>query len=94
MPRRSRTSKKRVRRLMRARGLQAPHRVSHLHGRRAHGGTAATDAPDIMWGTDMTATVATEEGTASVFVGIDRCTAECVASALPGAATAWKPWSP
>ena len=31
-----------------------------------------------MWGTDMTTTVTTDEGTASVFVAVDHCTCECV----------------
>ena len=52
-----RTSKERVRRLMREHGLQAPHRVGHPHGPKAHDGTITTEAPDVMWGTDMTATV-------------------------------------
>ena len=52
-----RTSKERVRRLMREHDLQAPHRVGHAHGPKAHDGTITTEAPDAMWGTDMTATV-------------------------------------
>ena len=72
-----RTSKERVRRLMREHGLQAPHRVGHPHGPRTHDGTIMTGAPDMMWGTDMTTTVTASEGTASVFVAVDHCTAEC-----------------
>ncbi len=52
-----RSSKERVRRLMREHGLQAPHRAGHPHGPKAHDGTITTEAPDVMWGTDMTATV-------------------------------------
>ena len=52
-----RTSLERVRRLMREHDLQAPHRVGHAHGPKAHDGTITTAAPDVMWGTDMTATV-------------------------------------
>ena len=52
-----RTSKERVRRLMREHDLQAPHRAGHAHGPTAHDGTITTAAPDVMWGTDMTATV-------------------------------------
>ena len=52
-----RTSQERVRRLMREHALQAPHRVGHAHGPKAHDGTITTAAPDVMWGTDMTATV-------------------------------------
>jgi hypothetical protein len=38
---------------MREHGLQAPHRVGHRHGPKAHDGTITTEAPDVMWGTDM-----------------------------------------
>jgi transposase InsO family protein len=73
-----RTSKQRVRRLMRENGLQAPHRVSHPHGPKAHNGTITTDRPDEMWGTDATTTVTTEEGQVFVFVAVDHCTGECI----------------
>ena len=55
-----RTSKERVRRLM-----------------REHD-PITTEAPDVMWGTDMTATVTVAEGPAFVFVAVDHCTAECI----------------
>ena len=82
-----RTAPERVRRLMREHDLQAPHRVGQAHGPKAHDGTITTAAPDVMWGTDMTATVTVGEGTAYVFVGegtayvfvaVDHCTTECV----------------
>ena len=73
-----RTSKERVRRLMREHDLQAPPRVGHAHGPKAHDGTITTDAPDVMWGTDMTATVTIGEGSAFVFVAVDHCTTECI----------------
>ena len=57
-----RTSKERVRRLM-----------------REHD-PITTEAPDVMWGTDMTATVTVAEGPAFVFVAVDHCTAECIGS--------------
>ena len=41
---------------MREHDLQAPHRVGQVHGPKAHDGTITTEAPDVMWGTDMTAT--------------------------------------
>lgn len=72
-----RTSKERVRRLMREHGLQAPSRVGHPHGPKAHDGTIITEKPDLMWGTDATTTVTEEEGTAFVFIGVDHCTFEC-----------------
>jgi putative transposase len=72
-----RTSKERVRRLMREHGLQAPQRVGHPHGPKAHDGTIITETPDEMWGTDATTTITLEEGQAYVFVGVDHCTFEC-----------------
>ena len=71
-----RTAKERVRRLMRAHDLQAPSRTGHAHGPKAHDGTITTEAPDVMWGTDMTATVTVAEGPAFVFVAVDHGTAE------------------
>ena len=73
-----RTSQERVRRVMREHDLQAPHRVGHAHGPKAHDGTITTEAPDMMWGTDMTATVTIGEGSAFVFVAVDHCTTECI----------------
>jgi transposase InsO family protein len=73
-----RTSKERVRRLMRAHGLQAPQRVGRPHGPKAHDGTITTERPDQMWGTDMTTTVTTDEGQVCVFIAVDHCTAECI----------------
>ena len=64
-----RTSKERVRRLMREHDLQAPPRAGHAHGPTAH---------DVMWGTDMTATVTVAEGAAFVFVAVDHCATACI----------------
>jgi transposase InsO family protein len=72
------TSRERVRRLMRERGLQAPQRVGHPHGPKAHDGTILTERPDELWGTDMTTTVTTEEDQLCIFIAVDHCTAECV----------------
>ena len=63
---------------MREHGLQAPQRVGHPHGPKAHDGTIITERPDEMWGTDMTTTVTTEEGQVCVFVAVDHCTGECI----------------
>ena len=73
-----RTSKERVRRVMREDDLPAPHRAGHAHGPAAHDGTITTAAPDVMWGTDMTATVPVGAGAAFVFVAVDHCTTECI----------------
>jgi putative transposase len=46
-----RTSKERVRRLMREHGRQASQRAGHPLGPKALDGTILTDRPDEMWGT-------------------------------------------
>jgi len=74
-----RTSARRVRRLMGRHGLLAPHRVGRPTG-RAHDGTIATAAVDVMWGTDMTETVTLKDGRTRVFVAVDHCSGECVGS--------------
>jgi putative transposase len=73
-----RTSKERVRRLMREQGLQSPQRVGHSHGPKAHDGTIITERPDLMWRTDATTTVTAEEGQVFVFVAVDHCTSKCI----------------
>ena len=81
-----RTAKARVLRLMRGGGLLAPTRVGHAHGPAAHDGTIITDRPDVMWGTDATSCLTRTEGTATIFIAVDHCTAECVGihAANPG----------
>jgi putative transposase len=80
-----RTSKARVLRLMREAQLLAPTRVGHAHGPKAHDGTITTAQPDQMWGMDATSCL-TREGTATVFVVVDHCAAECIGlhAAKPG----------
>ena len=87
-----RTSKERVRRLMRENGLSAASRVGRPHGPRNHDGTIIPDRVDAMWGTDMTATVTTEHGQVAFgrltrphrghgppsLVAVDHCSAECI----------------
>ena len=72
-----RTSPGRVRRLMGANGLSAPHRLPKRPG-SVHDGKITTAAVDVMWGTDMTQTVTLSEGLAHVFVAVDHCNTECV----------------
>ena len=72
------TSKDRVRRVMREHGLQVPQRGGQPRGPQTHDGTITTERPDLMWGTDMTTAVTTDEGKASIFVAVDHCTGECV----------------
>jgi len=60
-----RTSPRRVRRLMGAHGLLAPHRVGRLRT-RTHEGTIVTETVNVMWGTDMTETITAAKGVARV----------------------------
>jgi putative transposase len=72
-----RTSRRRVLRLTREHGLQAPKRPGRAHGSKAHDGTIRTERIDVMWGTDLTS-VMTDEGQASIFVTVDHGSCECV----------------
>src|SRR3954462_4437115 len=73
----TRTSMRRVLRLMRQNNLLAPTRVGSPRGPRNHDGTIIPDTVDVMWGTDLTTTI-TGEGQATVFIAVDHCSAECV----------------
>ena len=73
-----RTSKRRVLRVMRAAGLLAPARQPEPVVELPHNGTILTDQPNVMWGTDATATVTVFDGQVMIFAAIDHCTAECV----------------
>jgi transposase InsO family protein len=70
-----RSSRHRVRRIMRENNLLAPNR-SVFHKPKVHDGTIIAPAPNMMWGTDMTLTVTTGEGNACVFAVVDHCTWE------------------
>jgi putative transposase len=73
----TRTSLRRVLRLMRQNDLLAPTRAGAPRGPRHHDGTIIPERVDTMWGTDLTTTI-TGEGQAAVFVALDHCSAECV----------------
>jgi putative transposase len=73
-----RTSKERVRRLMRENGLSAAARRGSVRGPRNHNGTIIPEMVDTMWGTDMTAAFTLEPGQVAVFVAVDHASAECV----------------
>jgi putative transposase len=85
-----RTSKERVRRLMREKGLQAANRPGRPRGPRSHDGTIIPETVDTMWdepssatgprtmANDMTAGFTVEQGQVAVFVAVDHCSAECV----------------
>jgi len=74
----TRTSKERVRRLMREHHLQPVNRPRRVRGNKAHDGRITTDRPDQMWGMDATSTVTTREGTAHIFIAVDHHTQECL----------------
>jgi putative transposase len=73
----TRTSLRRVLRLMRQNNLLAPTRAGAPRGPRHHDGTIIPDTVDAMWGTELTTTI-TCEGQAAVFVAVDHRSAECV----------------
>lgn len=73
-----RTSKERVRRLMRENQFSADTGRATPRGPRVHDGTIIPETVDTMWGTDMTATVTVQHGQVAVFVAVDHCSAECV----------------
>jgi transposase InsO family protein len=73
-----RTSKERVRRLMREHGLQAPCRPVVSAEEKLHEGVITTERPNEMWGTDMTTAATVREGQAAIFIAIDHCTSELV----------------
>ena len=73
----TRTSLRRVLRLMRENDLLAPGRVGSPRGPRNHDGTIIPDTVDTLWGTDLTTTF-TGQGQAAVFIAVDHCSGECV----------------
>jgi putative transposase len=81
-----RTSQARVLRLMREANLLAPPQARRVLGPDVHDGRITTDKPDVMWGTDATATCTLEDGYVTVFVAVDHCTSECIGihAAKPG----------
>jgi len=73
-----RTSKERVRRLMRANQLSAGAGRAAPRGPQALDGTIIHETVDAMGGTDTTAALATGHGEVAVFVALDHRAAECV----------------
>ena len=80
------TAKERVRRLMRAHGLQAPHPVGTDRGPRVHEGTIIPEAANRMWGTDATQVWTRKDGMATAFVAVDHFVGDVVGihAARPG----------
>jgi putative transposase len=88
-----RTSKERVRRLMRENGLWAANRPGRPRGPQSHDGTIIPDSIDTMWGTDMTAAFTVEHGQVAVFVAVDHDWPRVSASTLRCMPHGTKPWS-
>jgi putative transposase len=72
-----RTAPRRVLRVMREAGLQAPVGTRHARGPETHDRSITPARPDVLWGTDATGTL-TAQGQATIFLLIDHCTAECL----------------
>jgi len=91
-----RTSKERVRRLLRQsrRAGQAPVRVGKPRGPRSHDGTITTETPNVMWGTDMTTTILTTGQQVSVFVAVDHCGIYCTGIHAAERGTRWEALEP
>jgi len=89
----TRTSLRRVLRLMRQSNLLAPTRVGSPRGPRSHDGTIIPEMIDVMWGTDLTTTI-TGEGLAAVFIAVDHCSAECVGIRAHARATRFEALEP
>ena len=84
---------RRVRRLMKAHGLLAPHRPAPRLA-HPHDGTIVTERVDEVWGTDMTQTVTTAEGRAYVFIAVDHCSGELVGTHASSSASPWEALEP
>ena len=78
--------KPRILRLMREAQLLAPQRIRSPKGPTAHEGTIITQSPDRLWGTDATSAWTRQDGSVTIFIAVDHCTAECVGihAAKPG----------
>lgn len=70
--------KERIRRLMGTYDLLAPGRTGKARGPQLHDGTIIPIAPNVMWGTDGTATWTLKQGQVTVFAAVDHFTGECL----------------
>jgi putative transposase len=88
-----RTAARRVRRIMKAHDLLAPHRQAPRTA-HPHDGTIVTEQVDQVWGTDMTEIITTTEGRAYVFIGVDHCSGEFVGTHAASGASRWEALEP
>lgn len=72
-----RVAQSRLLRIMRENELLSPYRWPHRTA-KVHDGKITTDAPDIMWGTDMTSIPLPTGRKGYVYAVVDHCTQECL----------------
>ena len=72
-----RVAKDRLLRVMRENELLSPYRWPHRPA-NVHDGKITTDAPDVMWGTDMTSIPLLTGKKGYVYAVVDHCTQECL----------------
>jgi transposase InsO family protein len=89
-----RVAKRRVLRLMREAGLQAPSRPLRLRGPRVHDGSIVPTAANQMWGIDATGTWTLRDGLVTVFVAVDHASCECVGIHVAKPATRYEALEP
>jgi transposase InsO family protein len=68
----------RVLRVMRENQLLSPSRQPDARPSNPHEGRIVTETPNLLWGTDATATFTEEDGQVTVFAAIDHCSADCI----------------
>ncbi len=73
-----RADKERIRQLMGHHQLLAPVRGGPPKGPRVHHGSIIPIAPNLMWGTDATATWTLKQGQVTVFAVLEHFTSECL----------------
>ena len=78
---------------MRINGLLSPAR-SPWTAELPHDGKITTDAPNVMWGTDMTSTVLATGRNAYVFTVVDHCAQDCIGIHVPQRATRFEAAEP
>jgi transposase InsO family protein len=100
-----RTAARRVRRVMKANDLLAPHRPVQRDA-HPHDGTIVTDRVDEIWdeplsaigprtmANDMTQTVTTAQGRAYVFIAVDHCSGEFIGTHASSSASRWEALEP
>jgi transposase InsO family protein len=89
-----RSSRDRIRRLMRENSLLAPQRSGRPHGPAAHDRTIIPAGANMMWGTDATSCMTLREGSAVVFIGVDHASTKCIGIHAAKRGTRWEALEP